>query len=167
MAKETDLGFGTDTAIDGSPSLTFSRGELNFAADFSVVKQSSGSILLANLNSDRDRVENIRFEAKPIKDVYANSGINASVQSANKAGMSVLVQVTDTLSVTDDADATFRVDAPVSLHMVLKVPACAELTEAHVLTYTGRLVSALFETGSNDESRLKALLRGSLTPADV
>ena len=79
----------------------------------------------------------------------------------------MLSQVTEVISVTDDADADYRVDLPVSCHLVVKVPSSQYVTAAMVETVIGRLLSSLFDTGATSTSRLEAILRGSLVPTEL
>lgn len=78
-----------------------------------------------------------------------------------------MVQLTEIASITDTVDPSFRVDVPISAHIVLKVPAIEQITEDQLIAVVGRLVSGLFETGKTDSVRLSRLVRGSLLPADL
>lgn len=166
MSRSVNAGY-TDTAIEGVSSLDLSRGLLNFGADFRVKSNQANEIVLTNLTSPVDRPEKFRIAYSEIPNVYSGSGIESSLYANTKRGISVLVQLTEILSVTESTDAEYRYDLPVSYHLVIKVPADANITSAMVATGVGRLVSGLFETGSETTARLDAILRGSLTPADL
>lgn len=167
MAKIKSNGY-TDTPINGVSSLEFPRGLLNFQKDFKVKSNSPGKeVVLTNITSPIDRPEKIRIAFSDIANVYSGTGIEASVLAPTKRGVSILVQVTDIISVTDDADADYRIDLPVSYHLVIKVPASEYLTAADVKTGIGRLLSSLFDTGVTTTSRLEAILRGSLVSSEV
>lgn len=166
MSKAINFSY-TDTPISGVTSLTFPRGLINYDADFTVVENTAQQVVLTNVTSERSRPEKFRIAASKIDNIYKNSGISLSVQAPNLEGTNLLVQLTDVASVTDSTNPAYRVDAPISSHLVLKVPALEQLTEEMVLTHIGRLVSGLFETGSTANSRLKAMLRGSLVPKDL
>lgn len=167
MAKIVNAGY-TDTPIEGVSSLTFARGLLNFQKDFRVKSNNSGKeVVLTNITSPIDRPENIRIAYTDIANIYNGTGIEPSVFAPTKRGVSVLAQITDVLSVTDDSDADYKVDLPLSCHLVIKVPASEYVTSTQITTAIGRLLSSLFDTGSTSTSRLEAILRGSLVPTEV
>lgn len=167
MTIEIKSGY-TDTAVDGVSSLTFPRAVLNVGTDFRVKSNNNGKeVILTNITSPIDRPENIRLAYSDIANIYNGTGIEPSVSSPTKKGVSVLAQVTDVLSVTDTTDADFRIDLPLSAHLVLKVPSSEYITSAQVQALIGRLLSSLFDTGSTSGARLEAILRGSLVPTEV
>lgn len=164
--KQINFGY-TDTPINGVTSLEFARGLINHAADFRVKEDTAAEAILTNLTSPIDRPEKFRIAISQIDNIYKGSGISSAVQAPSMRGANLLVQLTEIASITDDTDPAYRVDAPLSAHLVIKAPALAEVTEAHVLMLVGRLFSGLFETGSTSTSRLKAMLRGALVPTDL
>lgn len=167
MAKEKSTGY-TDTPVSGVSELTFPRGILNFEKDFRVKANDAGkSVILTNITSPVDRPEKIRIAYTEVANVYSGTGIEASLSAPTKKGVSVLAQITETISVTDDADPDYRVDLPVSYHLVVKVPASEHITSSDVQQGIGRLLSSLFDTGASDASRLEAILRGSLVPTGI
>lgn len=167
MSKVKSAGY-TDTAVSGVSSLTFPRAVLNLQTDFRVKSNQPGKeVVLTNITSPVDRPEKIRIAYTDISNVYNGTGIDTSVYSPTKRGVSILVQVTETISVTDSVDADYRVDLPVSYHLVVKVPASEHITAADIQTGLGRLLSGLFDTGVSTTSRLEAILRGSLVPPGI
>lgn len=167
MAKEIKTGY-TDTPVSGVSSLTFPRAVLNIQKDFRVKSNNNGKeIVLTNITAPIDRPENIRLAYSEIANIYNGTGIEPSVASPTKKGVSVLAQVTDTISVTDTVDADFRIDLPLSAHLVIKAPASEYVTSAQVQAVVGRLLSSLFDTGVTTTSRLEAILRGSLVPTEL
>lgn len=168
MAKVINKGY-TDTPITGVSSLTFPRAILNFNKDFRVkTSANNGSeVVLTNLTCPVDRPEKIRLAYTEIANVYSGTGIEPSVLAPTKKGVSLLAQVTDVLSVTDDADADYRVDLPISAHLVIKVPQSQHVNAAVVQEVIGRLLSSLFDSGVSTTSRLEAILRGSLIPTEL
>lgn len=166
MAKVISKGY-TDTPISGGTTHTFPRAALNFAADFRVKSNQPNEAILTNITSPVDRPESIRIGFSNIANVYSGTTIEPSVTAPTKRGVSVLCQVTDIISITDDTDADYRVDLPVSYHVVIKVPANENLTTALIQEGLSRMISALFETDSATLTRLEALIRGSLIPSDL
>lgn len=166
MAKVVNKGY-TDTPVEGVPSLTFPRAVLNFAADFRVKGNQPGEVVLANITSPVDRTEQIRIAFSNITNVYSGTSIEPSLAAPTKRGISLLCQVTDIISVTDDTDPDYRIDLPVSYHLVIKVPANENLTTTLIQEGLGRMISGVFDTGSTTLTRLAALIRGSLVPSDL
>lgn len=155
----------TDTPIEGVTVLGFARGLLNFKQDWRQLSQASpNEVILTNITSPIDRSEKLRIGVTPITNIYQNTGISDKAQAISKKGVSVLCQLTNTLRSTDTLGS---VDLPVSAHLVLKLPAHEDITAQVVLTLIGRLLSSLYETGTEDLDRLQAIMRGSLLPADV
>lgn len=166
MSLQTNVGYA-DTAISGVSTLPFPRGLVNFGADFRVKSNTANEVVLTNLSSPVDRPERFRISITDITNVYQGTDIDPSVFSPSKKGISLLVQLTEVISVTDTVDPTFRVDLPLQLHFVAKLPSSPHLTSAMIMVAIGRLVTAFFETGSLLPLRLDGLVRGSLLPSDV
>lgn len=166
MAKIKSDNF-TDTTIIGDPTLTFPRAPLNFAADFRIKSDSGKEVVLINTTSPLGAVEKARISYSEIANVYSGSGIDASIMAPTKQGVSILAQLTDVITVTDDVAADYRIDLPISCHLVVKIPASEHIIAADVQSRIGRLLSCLFDTGVETTSRLEAILRGSLVPSDV
>lgn len=166
MSKSVSFGY-TDTTIPDVTSLDLSRGLVNFGADFRVKAEKGNEVILTNITSPLDRPEKFRIAWSVVDNIYNGTGISEANQAQSVRGVNLLVQLTEIASITDSVDASYRVDVPLSYHVVIKVPAIEEITEAHVAAGLGRLVSGLFETGSETNDRLKAMLRGSLEPTDM
>lgn len=166
MSKSLSLN-RTDTAVAGVPTLALSRSVLNFAADFKVKSNVPGEAIITNLTSPIASPEQFRFAASEIKDVYKNTGIDPTMYASSRRGVNLLVQMTDTLTVTDSVDTSYIIQLPFESHIVMKVPAHELVTEAVVLAMLGRVVSGFFDTGVDTTGRLKAMVRGSLLPSDL
>lgn len=166
MARVTSTGY-TDTAISGVSSLNFPRGLVNFAKDFSVQKNGTTDVTLTNLTCPIDQPEKFRFAISDIANIYTNTGIDPSVWGANRQGQSLLIQLSEVLSVTDSTDPDFRVDLPVTCNITFKVPKSSYITTASLLTLLGRAVSGAFATGSTTDDGIKRLIHGSLIPSDL
>jgi len=166
MAKQLNTGY-TDTPISGVTALELNRGLLNFQADFRVKEESAKELIAVNLTSPVDRIERVKWAATEIANVYTGTPIDPSVMAPSRRGVSIVCQINETWSVTDTVDAAYRVDLPVQAHIVLKVPANENITSAQVEQLVGRLVSGLYDTGSETTTRLTSLLRGSLKPSDL
>lgn len=167
MAKVKSTGY-TDTPIEGVTSLNFTRGLLNFEKDFRVKSDTAGQeVIITNLTCPIDRPEKIRLSYSDVANIYNGTGVEASVCSPTKRGVSILAQLTEVISITDSADPDYRIDLPVSYHLVIKVPTSDQLSAVDIQTGLGRLLSGLYNTGSLDTTRLEAILRGSLRPTSL
>lgn len=166
MTRILSMGY-TDTPITGVTELSLERGLVNYKADFRVKNDTPKECVLTNITSPVDRPEKFRIAYQDVSNVYKDTGIDASVHAPSKRGVSILVQLTEVASVTDSTDPSYRIDLPLSMHLVIKVPANENITAELVESMLGRLVSGVFETGSESDTRLKSLLRGSLLPTDM
>jgi len=167
MTKQISNGY-TDTPISGVSSLTSPRAVLNIAKDFRIKSNNNGKeVVLTNITSPVDRPENIRLAYTEVANIYGGTSVDPSVSAPTKRGVSILAQVTDVMSVQDDANSDFRIDLPLSAHLVIKVPASEYVTAETVQTLVGRLLSSLFDSGKTDLTRLDAILRGSLVPSEL
>lgn len=166
MSKSLSVGY-TDTPISGVTSLELARGLVNYKADFRVKTSVPNEAVLTNLTSPVDRPERFRVAFSEIANIYSGSGIDPTCYAPSKKGVSILVQLTDIYSVSETNDPSYRVDLPVSAHLVIKVPANENITAATIQTLVGRMVSGLYETGSETTDRIASLVRGSLIPSDL
>lgn len=113
MTKKISWGY-TDTPVDGVSSVALARPVLNLSSDYRVKTEKPGEVVITNLTTPLDRPETIRFATSDIRDVYTSTDIDPSVYAPSKRGVSLLAQITETISVTDDTDADYRVDLPMS-----------------------------------------------------
>lgn len=167
MAKTLSVNY-TDTAISGATATQLTLPTLNYRADFRVSKDEPNEAILTNLTSPISQPERIRTAHSDVANVYSNTGIDPTMYYASKKGTQLLAQLTDVFKVTDSADAAYEALLPVSVHLVMKVPNNELITPDVVITEVERLLGTLYETtGSNPESRLRALLRGALVPSSL
>lgn len=166
MAKSVVKNY-TDTPISGVTSLTLPISVVNFGKDFRVKSDEPGEAILTNLTSPIDRPEKFRFAMSDIKDIYKNSGIDANLYSPSRRGVSVLVQLTDTYTVSDSTDTKYDVALPMEAHLVIKVPSNELISSQMIQDFVGRLTNGLFESGAVNTNRIKSLFRGSLIPTDL
>jgi len=163
MAKVLNKGYVTTDET----SLVTSAVGFDYAANFAVKSDSPGEARIVNTTTPIDRPETLRFAYSEIKDVYANTSIDTSAYASSRKGVQVLVQLTDVYALTDDTDASYRVDLPVSAHLVIKLPANENISSADVLGLANRLVGGLYDNQVVNSDRISALLRGSLLPTSM
>lgn len=161
MAKILNKGYD----VTNETSLVTAAVGLDFATDFRVKEETPKEVKLVNITSPLDRPEVLRFAYSEVADVYKNTSIDKTVYAPTTKGVQILAQVMDTFSLTDDTDASYRVDLPVSAHLVIKVPANENISIADIQGIVNRLNGCLFEGKTTATARLDAILRGSLTPS--
>lgn len=166
MAKS--LAFNhTDTAISGVSSNTIDLPLVNFGADFVKEVNTANELVLTNMRSPLGDPEKFRQAYTTVRDVYKGTDIEPSLRSQNPRGVQILLQHTDIASVTDSADATFLQKVPFKVHFVLTIPANEYVTAEIAEAVLRRSLVAAYESGLHSSARLAALLRGSLSPADL
>lgn len=157
----------TDTPISGVTELSLERGLVNYGADFKVKVEMADSVILTNLTSPITAPEQFKFSVQDVANVYTGTAVDPNFYSPSKKGVSLLAQCNEVWTVTDTEDSTYQVELPVQAHIVLKVPKNENITPAMVEALLGRVVSGLYETGSEGTTRLQAMLRGSMKPSDL
>lgn len=164
--KAVNKGY-TDTPISGVTALELNRGLVNFGKDFRVQQNAAGESIVVNITTPPDRLEKFRWAAKENTNIYKSSGINPALQAPYITGVDLVTGLSEIWSVTDSTDPAYRYDLPIKGHLVLSIASDELITADDVLAFVGRLVSGLYDTGSEASTRLKSLLRGSLTPSDL
>lgn len=160
MAKVISKGY-TDTVV---ATKSLSIPDLSFSTDFCKKVDDPGTAVLANVTSPLDRTELITFGYSEVRDVYKDQNIDSSVQAASHKGVQILAKVTDVFSLTDSVDPSYRVDLPVSAHVVIRVPACEYISTSDIEKLALRAVSALYDTGAITTTKLANVLKGALIP---
>lgn len=166
MSKTTSFGY-TDTAPAGGATKALTRPNLNYAANFSVTASTDSKAIITNLTTPVDQPETIRWQESNIANIYDGTTIDPSVYATSKQGISVVAQVNSILRVVDSVDATFQVDLPISVHMVMKLPKSQYITSANIQTAIARCVAAYYETDSDGVTRIDKLVRGSMLPSTM
>lgn len=166
MAKSVALNH-TDSAVDGVSTLSLDLDILNYGTDFVVVQDEPGEVILSNLTSPVGKAEKIRMAYNVVKDVYKSADIDSSLQVVSKRGSKLFGQLTQVYTVTDDTDTTYEKAIPMEAHIVMTIPDDEIVTDAMVYDLLTRSISMFLETGVSTDTRLKALRRGALLPADV
>jgi hypothetical protein len=167
MTKTLSMGY-TDTPVEGVTALTFPRAILNFKEDWRVKSNNNGKeIILTNLKAPVDRPETIRIARSEVTNVFSGSPVEPTIYTSSKKGASLLIQHISVPTATDSTDSSFRVDEPIKIHVVAQARNSEFITAQVLIDHLGRLISALYDSGVDNTSRLDALLRGSLVPSEL
>lgn len=165
MTKQINKGY-TDTPFETPVSLVTTREPINFQKDFRVLRQSNDELWLTNVTSPIDRPEKLRIARREVGNLYQGTDISPSVHAPSKKGVNLHLQLQQTFEVTDSENAEFLVHIPITTSLTIKAP--ASFVDANmVIDSLERLLSALYESNSNENDRVAALLRGSLIPSDL
>lgn len=165
MGKTINKGY-VDTPFQTPATLTTTREPINFKEDFRVLRQSNDELWLTNVTSPIDRPEKLRIARREVGNVYQGTDVSTSVHAPSKKGVNLHLQLQQTFEVTDSANAEFLVHLPVTTSITIKTPA-SYVDAQMVIDSVERLLAALYESNSNENDRMAALLRGSLIPSDL
>jgi hypothetical protein len=162
MSKTLTKGYA-DTAISGGSSQAFTLAPLNFGADFRILSNVAGEVVLTNVTCPADQPETIRVSQREVTNIYANTNIDTSAYAPVKNGTATLIEMRGNWVETDSTDASWRKIIPVKVGLTLTLPAYGStLTGATLLNFVSRAVSAAFEQNTNDSTGLVALQHGVL-----
>lgn len=162
MAKTTSYGpSGTPVGDPVITALTFPIAPLNFDADFGIIEEGVGKVVMTDITSPQDQPSTLRISQQAMPNVYAGSSIDSSVYLPNKKGTATVVEICEIWTVTDDTDPAFLLQFPVRGALTLRLPDSAYVTPASVERLVGRVVAGLFAQGSAiSTTGLEAILHG-------
>lgn len=155
----------TNTATDpATGTRTLNPQPINFGADWRVVTDKPGEIVLSNITAPVAQPETLRIAFSEVADVFKNAAIDASGVDYGDAppirrGLSILVQLNTV--VTDGNSSPY----PASANFTFKLPVGADPLGSEVETLLERLLGALYETGETSvNNRVSALIHGAVGP---
>lgn len=151
-------GFGFSNTTDGTHTVT--QKLLGFSSNYTITKDTATETAMDNKTAPTDCQELISFRCHDIKTV--STALNIQFPSPVKAGVNYQIEVQDTLSTTDTADPSFRVDEPIVMYLTIRHPKSGNIGNAQVATVFQRLVSALMR--SDGTWRFDDLMRGGEKP---
>lgn len=143
---------------------------ISWSADSAYAKKQDqpDSCVYTNVNSGVDTPCEVTFGRQTIKNVYASTTVNPAYQSANTVGVKTLTKVSAVLTITDSANAAYRVDVPISATITLTTGTDPLVTDDVCMNFINYAMSTLFTeasaTSAVTSQRLGALRRGSLVP---
>lgn len=170
MAMTTSFGYTDAVATSLSlpiPTLSYSQ---NFARDFDKEQKSKqkGEIFLTNTTSPFGQPEIARIAIENVGNIYNGSNIATENQAITRKGVSLLVELNDTLAVFPEDDTSgcccdVGYLLPFHCHVVLRVPVNQVVTADMALTVLKRNIGFFFD-GDVTSKRLNQMLRGTLSP---
>lgn len=168
-----NIAAGDTATMPVTPSRSITAAPINYRADWRVISEKAGEVVMTDILRDLALPETIRIASAEIADIFKGSPIEAPVVlggtgSAIKKGISILIQLNGISTITN---GTSQDGYPFQAHLVLKIPLGGRqetITAANIDSIVGRLLGHLYSTGEGSTTnRLEALLRGSLVPTDL
>lgn len=141
----------------------------NWESDYRPAVDKAGEAQLVSISSPLDAAADYTFKSSIIPNIYKGSGtIPVGLRDGNSTGVKLLCQKNEIWSITDSNDATYKVNKPVSAHLVLNIPNDGLITTTNVTDLINRMIGGLYETvDSSGTSRLAAMLRQALMPTGM
>lgn len=160
MAKTTSI---PKFITDGDPN----EIELDniLYADMATVQEEPGEVIITDPSAPIDRPHTLRYAVQNVNNVYSGTSIDPSVYAPTRRGVSLVIQNNVVASVTDTNDSSYRVDLPISAHLVIKVPASDYLTSGQIYDIIRELYSGLYDQSGSP--KIGALIRGALKPNEI
>lgn len=118
-----------------------------------------GLTLLQNVSNALDQPNTVRYSVTDVADVFKGTGVDP-IEGQRTVGKSVLVQVTETLKVTDSEGVLPTRYLPLSVHMVLKFPVDDQISGTILQAAIARLVGAIDRGTFGVDDVLSALAHG-------
>lgn len=160
MAKT--LAYGPNsTPVEGLATLTNAIAPVNFAADFRVIEDVPGKLVMADITSSLDQPSTLRIAQQSKANIYAGTTIDPSAFLANRRGTETIVDMRETWAITDSGDPAFLQLAPARAAIMLSLPTSSLITADAVMRLVNRAVASLFAQGdATPADGVNALLHG-------
>jgi hypothetical protein len=135
MARTSAFGFTNVT--DGAD---ITPKKLGLVSNYAVTSDTANEVGLNNKTAPIDVQEVISIRSRSIPAV--NHNLNIQYPSPVKSGIQYTIQEEATLSTTDSADSSFRVDEPIVVTLGIRHPKSGNIDNAKVATVVMRALSA-------------------------
>jgi hypothetical protein len=139
MARSSSFGWTNTTA--GSNSVT--QTKLKLTSNYALERDQADVVIMNNKTAPIDCEEIVSFRSRDIDKISTN--LNIQYPTAVKGGIEYSVRVDATLSTTDTADPSYRVDEPMVCSVTFRHPKSGNITNTQVAALFGRAISALME----------------------
>jgi hypothetical protein len=141
MSKVSSFGFTNTT---DSTTVTVVPKLLGLTTNYAVATESADEARLNNKTCPIDQEEIVSFRSRNIQKV--DTDLNIQYPSPVKKGIQYQIMIEDTLSTTDTADASFRVDEPIVAQLTIRHPKSGNISNTEVVNVVKRLLSACIKT---------------------
>jgi hypothetical protein len=156
MALTSEFKFTNTT--DGSHTVT--QKAIGITTNYASIQEDSSTAVLNNKTAPIDAEEIVTYRSKNLPKV--DTGLNIQYPSPVKTGIQYQIMVEDTLSTTDSADPSWRVDEPIIAQLTIRHPRSGNITNDIVGQVVTRLVSAAMK--ADGSWRFDDLMRGAEKP---
>jgi hypothetical protein len=156
MALTSEFKFTNTT--DGSHNVT--QKAIGITTNYASIQEDSNTAVLNNKTAPIDAEEIVTYRSKNLPKV--DTGLNIQYPSPVKTGIQYQIMVEDTLSTTDSADPSWRVDEPVIAQLTIRHPKSGNINNDIVGQVVTRLVSAAMK--ADGTWRFDDLMRGAEKP---
>lgn len=133
---------------------------LGLTTNYAVATDTADTAVLNNKTAPMDAQEIVSFRYRELPKV--NNSLNIQYPAKVSGGIQYGVQVEETLTTTDSADPTFRVDEPIVVSITVRHPKSGNISGTIVGTSVERAVSALKK--ANGDWRFDDLMRSAERP---
>lgn len=147
---------------------TLSVPIIKWADEYRPVSDKAGDVEITSVVTPLDAPSSFHFAATQVANVYSgiSPAVPANYRSPSAGGVKLLIQNTETWSITDSADPSYQVNLPVEAHLVVKVPQNSMITATAVEGLIKRTLGGLYD-GNAEATRLESLLRKALMPSSL
>lgn len=156
MALTSEFKFTNTT--DGSHTVT--QKAIGITTNYASIQEDSNTAVLNNKTAPIDAEEVVTYRSKNLPKV--DTGLNIQYPSPVKTGIQYQIMVEDTLSTTDSADPSWRVDEPIIAQLTIRHPRSGNITNDIVGQVVTRLISAAMK--ADGTWRFDDLMRGAEKP---
>lgn len=144
---------------------TISCDSIDYSTFAEIDTKSANEVHLVDTTQGMETPMQIRYSISDVANIYSGTSIDPSVYAPIRRGKSLLAQMTLTAKVTDNADPSYMVLLPISMHCVIKVPQSDYLTTDHIENILKHLIDTLYD--STGTFKVGSLLRGALKPSNL
>lgn len=138
--------------------------DLDYAIDYKKVVDEPSEAKIANITGpDLLSHEDIRFARSDVANIYSGVSIDSALVLPQKKGIQVMCELSNTYRAVNSVTGN-EYDLPCKGRVVLRFPAFTCVTSDLVKDLLIRTISAAFDTGSTNATRIMELARGSMLP---
>lgn len=131
---------------------------------YALTKDLTGECQLTNIQSPISLPEILTYRASNIADIYQNSGIDRTLVTPTRRGISVNYHLRQTWTAADASQPTAPTYAmPVTASLTLRIPQNEFISLDNVNTLISKMLGMLFPDG---QSSLAANIRFALNPKE-
>lgn len=156
MSRTSAFGFTNNS--DSSNSVV--PKALGVTSNYAVITDKADQAVLSNKTTPIDLQEKITYQSRDIQVV--NNDLNIQYPSPVKKGIQYGVLLEETLSTTDTADASFRMDEPIVMSLSVRHGKSGNINNAIVGQCFVRLISTLMR--ADGTWRFDDLMRSAERP---